>query len=276
MYGITDWLIEDLVDNADIVFDNMVSRLGNSPNPDEQGRLFMGSAVDGQHPVFVPRQKLLEHAHLLGTSGSGTTTRGMIPLLTQVIAAADATAIIFDADGNRALFETARIEAERAGLPFKWFTNVGGSSSYIWNPLQDPFYRERLNSVERAQLIVSGFGLDHGESLWRGFFTASMKMLASRLIEKYANAIHSLRDLYRFCDDKAAYQGLGPNKDFESSRHLVGVLHAVSLLTALQATEQTAPSLEAWKNRITAEAALSSPSVIYVSCPAAVESSAAT
>jgi hypothetical protein len=51
MYGITDWLIEDLVDNADIVFDNMVS----TSNLSHDGEIHVVPAHGADHGEYIAK-----------------------------------------------------------------------------------------------------------------------------------------------------------------------------------------------------------------------------
>lgn len=67
------------------------------------------------------RNDELKHQHLIGDAGTGKTARGLLPLLSQLIAAGDASAVILDLKGDLHLDATARAEAERADLPFKWY-----------------------------------------------------------------------------------------------------------------------------------------------------------
>lgn len=101
----------------------------------ESDHFYLGYEPYQQFPVMLHRPLLQEHCHVLGDSGSGKTSLGLIPLLRQIIetnASASSSALlssalstsrhvperaavlILDLKGDMALFETARAGAQQA------------------------------------------------------------------------------------------------------------------------------------------------------------------
>ncbi|MBS1816554.1 MAG: TraM recognition domain-containing protein [Acidobacteria bacterium] len=101
----------------------------------ESDHFYLGYEPYRQFPVMLHRPLLQEHCHVLGDSGSGKTSLGLIPLLRQIIdnnAKASssevlssaistplhiperAAVLILDLKGDMALFETARGSAQQA------------------------------------------------------------------------------------------------------------------------------------------------------------------
>lgn len=117
-------------------WDNRIERMMLSKDMLETEHLYLGSSIEGDFPVLLHQNLLFRHAHILGDTGSRKTSIGIAPLVTQLIARRNSSVIIFDLKGDRALFNAVRDEANSVGLPFKWFTNIVGKSSYGFNPLR--------------------------------------------------------------------------------------------------------------------------------------------
>jgi hypothetical protein len=151
-------------------WDAIVGRLHHSHNPVEKESLFLGlNAADGA-PVLVPRDVFKEHAHLFGDTGSGKSA-GMAALIAQLTRFGDSSIVILDLKADDlALFEGARLEAARAGLPFRWFTNELGRTTYSYNPLAQKFF-ERLSLYQRTDVLTAAMGLQYGTDYGRGYFS---------------------------------------------------------------------------------------------------------
>ncbi|MCB0324632.1 MAG: hypothetical protein KDD69_13715 [Bdellovibrionales bacterium] len=152
-------------------WEQFVTLLQSSPVELEKKSFFLGlNAADGS-PVTVPRSVFEEHAHFLGDSGSGKTALGLAPLISQMIRSQDCSVVIIDLKGDDpALLENARLEAERAGLRFRWFTNELGKATYVFNPLLQRHLGE-LSLYQRTDLLTASLGLQYGTDYGRGFFS---------------------------------------------------------------------------------------------------------
>ena len=126
-------------------WDNRITRIIESDNPDETSHFYLGHSLYGDYPVLLHKKLLKRHAHILGSSGSNKTSIGIAPLLSQVMSQGDSSILIIDMKGDMSLFECARRESQFVGLPFKWFTNIAGQVELSLQPARP----ESLASPER-------------------------------------------------------------------------------------------------------------------------------
>jgi hypothetical protein len=112
--------------------DGYCDRLLKSRNVKERNSIIIARTLTNDYPVLIHLKLLFEHFHILGGTGIGKTTLGLMTNLIQLIRRKDGPVVIVDCKGDMALFNTARLEAERAGRKFKWFTNRQGHSTYVF------------------------------------------------------------------------------------------------------------------------------------------------
>jgi hypothetical protein len=191
----------------------VVKNLRLSRNVTEYYSIFVGlNAFDGT-PVLVPRDVFKEHAHFLGDSGSGKTSLGLSPLIAQLIGFCDSTVIVLDLKGDdMALFENVRLEAKEAtkrlkrvfpdephaGYPFRWITTDRSCSTFAFNPLTQPYFRS-LTDDQRADLLISGLGMDHGTDYGRGFYTDANWHVLHRIFAEtdWIDSFEQLAEVFR-------------------------------------------------------------------------------
>lgn len=259
------------------LFESTVERLLNSPNKDERELILLGFLADSGRPVLVPREMWFRGMWGLGDPGSGKSARGIAPVMSQMIAGGDVSVVILDLKEDMGLFHNAKAEAERAGLPFQWLTNRIGSSSHVWNIFAEPFLRQWMTVEQQAQLLLMATGTDSGEGYGKGFFSSGMRQFLANILQKYAESIHSLKDLYRYVADPNAYKGLGPQDDWKNAQHFTAVLRMPAGVAPLVATATSLPpNSHALRNAISVERILAQPGVVYLSLPSTVDSNQAT
>ncbi len=149
-----------------------VNRMLHSSDALERQHLFLGEHHPSGVPILLDQSILNGHAYISGDTGSGKTSLGIIPLLTQLLQKTnrqfdpakrlDASFVIIDLKGDPALFHTARQLAEAQGLPFRWFTSESGRSSYAFNPLDQRAFNE-LSEIAMTELQMAALSLEHGE-----------------------------------------------------------------------------------------------------------------
>lgn len=245
------------------IFDSAVERLLNSPNEEERKSLFVGISQHGGHPFLTPRSILIQNGHILGDPGSNKTSKGIAPTAAQLIASGECSVAIIDPKPDLALFHGARIEAERAGLPFKAFTTRPGWESNVFNPLAQS-YLARANRGHLAEHQISALGLNYGQIYGGEYFSSRMELFLRNILYRYGDSITSLTELYRFCADQAAYKRLGPASDWEQSRHLHAVLCRLASSLELNASHQTyVGNKQVLKDQIQIEQFLTEPTVLY-------------
>jgi hypothetical protein len=213
-------------------WDIQVERLINSANPNEREHVYVGRSWANDYPVLIHRDLYNAHAHIVGDSGSGKTALGVAPLMTQLIARADASHVIIDLKGDPQLFQCAWIEAERAGLPFKYFTTIPGSSSYVFNPFLQGHLRHRTLN-QRVQNLLRSLSLDYGQEAYgRSYFSSMHETVLLNYLARYRD-IHSFRDLFRYVSDKNSYRDIGDLSEWTEARHLIALLNRVASIEPL-------------------------------------------
>ncbi len=193
-----------------------IERLRKSPCPQAKNHLYLGNSIESGAPVLVHRDLLKRHAHIMGATGSGKTHRAIAPMLEQLIGT-DCSVVVVDLKGDRALFETARLSAENAGVPFKWWTNERGAPSFLYNPFTQPVM-QKLDADQRAEVLASALSLDHGDGYGERHFSLThldvlQKILNSRTSDELCS-FSALRTAMKQLGTEAS--GKGGEKLYDS------------------------------------------------------------
>ncbi len=252
-------------------WDNRVDRVLNSSNPLEREHLYIGRSVYGDYPVYLHLGLLHQHAHILGDTGSRKTSVGIAPLITQLIARADSSVLILDLKGDKSLFECAKDEAELAGLPFRYFTNVVGRSSHVFNPFQQTF-PQRLTVNQKTQGLLQALALAYGEDYGEGFFSSVSEIVLTTYLSKYKN-INSFKQLYKYVNVPRVYKAIGGEiVDWRKARHLAILLKKLSEVHPLNLTaDDLADKPQAHEQRIDIPRMFDEKQVVYFSLSSALE-----
>ena len=222
--------------NAQSPTETFCDRLQASRNPTEKDSIYLGHTVNHKYPVLLPTELLFEHMHILGGTGTCKTALGLTPLAVQLIRKNDGPVILIDNKGDRGLFHTARLEAEKSGRKFKWFTNKPHQSTYIFNPCQQS-YLHHLTLQEIVGLFIASLNLHHGDDYGRAYYS----MIARSAFE---NAVRELLGLDRLGKKKSRRkesQGIGSferlyqeirrlcrsEEEFRGAQHLACVLESL-------------------------------------------------
>lgn len=212
-----------------------VDRILNSRDLCEREHLLLGRSLAGDYPVLLHRGLLHQHAHLVGDSGARKTSLGIAPTIAQLIAANNASVVVIDLKGDRALFETARLEAAAARAEFRWFTTETNHSSHVFNPLQQSHFAEFTPS-QKTQLILEALGLDYGDAYGRGFFSAVSEIVLLNFLRHFR--VQSFTQLNAIVSDKRAYGVIGNPDDWNNARHLSVLLDRLASVPNLNLTQQ--------------------------------------
>jgi TraM recognition site of TraD and TraG len=156
--------------------DGYFERLRNSRNPEERRHLMAGYNPTHQYPYLLDSELLFEHFHMLGATGIGKTALGLATHTIQIIRRNDGPVIVVDCKGDPAFFHTVRIEAEKAGRTFKWFTNKPYRSTYVFNPLDQAHIRQ-LTLPDTIGLVTQSLNLHHGDDYGRAWFSIGARVL---------------------------------------------------------------------------------------------------
>lgn len=213
-------------------WDNRVERIFWSNDPLETEHFYLGASLEGDYPVLLHEKLLQTHAHILGDTGSGKTSLGITPLITQLIAREKASVLIIDLKGDPALFEAAREEADVAGIPFKWFTNITDRSSFVFNPLRQSHVKT-MTTNQLTQGILQALALEYGEDYGRGYFSALNELVLATYMKHHRRHIGSFKELHGYVSDQNAYRNIGSADDWEKTRHLASIVDRLAQVVPL-------------------------------------------
>ncbi len=203
---------EEVLDDENCEFitnwDGLIDQIQGSPDPIERDSLFVGVHATVGYPVIAHRSMLREHGHILGDTGSGKTAIGIAPMVTQLIRMAgrdavtagveQSSVVILDLKGDPAMFHGARIEAEEAGLPFRWFTNQKGLSTYVFNPFLQS-HVPCLTTTQWSQTLNQALSTDYGEGYGQSYFSGENERVLTTLLDAFD--ISSFRQLSEYIVD---------------------------------------------------------------------------
>jgi uncharacterized membrane protein len=163
-------------------WERLVARVRESHDEIEKTSLFLGTNARDDTPVLVPRDVFKEHVHVLGDTGSGKTSMGLLPLVTQLMRFGDCSVVVIDLKADdQVFFECLRKEADKLtallqkkdpdhpGYALRWFTTVLGRSSFAFNPLTQSVM-PKLALDQRTDILTAALGLQYGNDYGRKFF----------------------------------------------------------------------------------------------------------
>jgi len=212
--------------------------------------LYLGRFEDSHRPALLHRNLLdTGHAYYAGSTGSGKTARGMIPLLRQLADLRDedgmpSPIIVIDAKGDHALAGVARRLARGEGRnqlndgarrqdDFLPFTIKEELQSAYFNPFTD--LRSTTSSVRGlGDTLVQALGLYHGDFYGASFFAGENRHALFEVLRKAANdPAESLAELYQQVQSSISSKGAGLKK--QDTAELRNVLHAMTMLPQINA-----------------------------------------
>lgn len=226
----------------------------------EADHLWLGTSTINDYPILLDRHILGEHAHILGSSGSGKTTIGLAPLIAQLIRHQDCSVIVIDLKGDPALFTGAREEAQAAGLPFKWFTDQLGCSTYAFNPMLQS-HHPRVTLRQRTELLMGAFGLKYGRFYARDYFSDMQDHLLFQAL-RYQPDCPSFAHLYNLLRNRRVYQGMS-RKQLDDASHIWKIVDRLASFPALNACPAHGSSSAVLNNAINLDDYFKSPGVAY-------------
>lgn len=271
--------------------DGYSARLRASTNELEQDCLLFGAHPTKDFPYLLQGKLLTEHLHIVGPPGTGKTSIGLASLLTQQIRRGDGAVIVIDCKGDPLLYNTVRHEAEKDGRTFKWFTNIPGRSTYIFNPFNCEIY-SKLTMPDAVGLLVNSLNLSHGSDYGRAWFSTASRMLLKRAYERAYTDPNTpkkrgpkkkvpmaVSPIESFADLNAVIQYLMNGKDgkqYEAAKHLSFVVEQLAEYEQLnlapnRLTGECPPALE---NAISMPQVLRNKEVVYFYLGGLVDSSA--
>jgi hypothetical protein len=152
------------------LWQQLLIRKEQSPNPDERSALLAGIDLETRAPVMIPRSILEDgHVHISGRTGSGKTAAALTSMAFQILRDGDkaegprktSPLIIIDLKGDRAYFNAVRHAAAEHGRTFRYFSTHAGDDYHFFDPLQI-FHLGGVTPLQLASEFVRAFSLDYG------------------------------------------------------------------------------------------------------------------
>jgi hypothetical protein len=259
-------------------WENLVARIRTSEDSIEKESVLLGSNARDDTPILVPRSVFAEHTHILGDSGSGKTSRGILPLITQLIRFEKASVIVLDLKADdQSVFETLRIEAEalsgrlkkdapdHPGFPFRWFTTVLDRSSFAFNPLTQRMM-PKLDPDQRTDVLTAALGLQYGSDYGRKYFGDANFDVLNYALREYPN-VESLAELAQILSG-AEYFPL-PKKTKEAASNVQSSVRRLSRFKALNACVSQRTPQAVLDHAIDLDDLFTTPQALYVALPPA-------
>jgi len=163
----------------------------------EAEHLYTGVEPYAQFPILLHEKILSEHCYIVGDSGSGKTSLGIMPILFQLMRGRaeprgsmtpPPPIVILDLKGDPALFHALRHESDcrrqQAGITdendpryaFRFFTPEKNKASHYFNPFQS-FASEARSDIQLCHLFLDALNLNHGEGYGRSYYSRRNRML---------------------------------------------------------------------------------------------------
>lgn len=174
-------------------WDEVVEDLNESSDPISRESLYLGRVKSDGSPFLAPFSVLDEHGHFLGDTGSGKTSRGLAPLLEQLIRYRDCTVIVIDlkADpGSMELLATLQAAAEwkrthkGIHIPVKHFSSLSGMSTFACNPLTQDFWAS-ADPYIKTDILGGALDLIYGAGFGESFFSSMNTALLHHTLKTY-------------------------------------------------------------------------------------------
>ncbi len=256
--------------------DGYTERLLCSRNAKERNSIIVGRTLHNDYPILVHIKLLFEHFHILGGTGVGKTTLGLMTDMIQLIRRKDGPVVIVDCKGDMALFNTARKEAERAGRKFKWFTNRLGHSTYVFNPFDKNMYAQ-LSLQEIVGLLMSALNLHHGSDYGRAWYTMANRILMKRAFQETTNGSRGRRrhdriESFKDLNDIILSLSDPESKEYQAAQHLAFLIESLADFEQLNLAPRTHPQHASVENAINMSEAIANNEVIYFFLAGAIDS----
>jgi hypothetical protein len=257
-------------------WDSAVERLRQSRDPLETEHVWLGVAIETDSPVIMHRQLAAEHVHLMGSTGSNKTSVGVTQLLEQLIGP-ESSILVLDLKGDMALFEAARLAAQNARdrrgtsrpIRFRWFTTESDRSSYVFNPLSQP-YLQGLPRLERTQILARALGLEHGEGYGRGHFSSQNRNALLKLLSACPD-VDSFRKLH---EEGRRQKKLFTTWERENASDFFSAIHMLANIDALNLAKRDRIDPLILKNAIDMSELVREPNIAYFRLPATSQAAA--
>lgn len=204
------------------------------PNPE---KLWLGFDPRNGEAISLDRTQLDKHGHIHGSPGSGKTALGFLPLILQLVRHHHRSPIIvLDLKGEEELFHPIRVECEKSGRSFRYFSSASDKSTYLFNPLaQDNF--TALTLREKCEFLLDALHLNHGEGYGKRHFSHQNRLALMQTLRSKQEA-QSFEDI-----QSAIAQELKGHRARDASQLIAEIAATADLpQISLSATSSNLPS----------------------------------
>lgn len=253
-------------DQAENAWERHVALTQNNPNPLLREHLWLGTNDTYGYPVLLHQPVLNDHGYIMGDTGSGKTSRGLLPLITQLIRHRNAPVVIIDLKGDKAMFQVARHEAAQAGLTFKHFTNELELSTYAFNPVPQ-LKACGLSLNQLCEVLLESLGLNHGDGYGRSYYSHVARNWLSRMLTREPD-LQSISGLFEATRNAENFETARQRED---ASDLVAVIRSLSSFPQLNLGPTTPSTAQAFQDAIHMPDVIENNEVIYFWLPAAIE-----
>lgn len=172
---------------------NTHSDLRSSPDRIERRSILHGHVVFDGSPVLIPREVHQEHCHALGDSGSGKTALFLCPLIEQLVGFGDCSVVVLDLKGDSlellgSLQAAGEAVGQRTGrpLPLKFFSNQRNRTTFAFNPMAQPFWRD-FDLLTQTDILCAASGLTYGTDYGSGWYSSANAAVFFHTLKTFPN-----------------------------------------------------------------------------------------
>jgi len=247
----------------------------DSENKIERESFYAGKLIADGSPLLIPKKVLEEHVHFLGSSGSGKTSKGLCPLIEQILEDKAASLMVLDLKGD----STELLQTVNAGLGgskdslmknIKFFSSLQDEASFAFNPFGSRLW-QRLNETQRTDVLCGAMGLIYGTGYGAGYFSAANQEILQTIMFHFPK-VASFGDLAEkvkvVCGPRANKYGIDRETQ-KAGNHVGMILKRLASFPAINVTNSDSPSNKVLENQIEPASLFEQREVHYYKLPAA-------
>lgn len=229
---------------SDESWDSVLTEMRQSDNPILRDSCFKGHVASDGSPLFVPIKIFKEHAHFLGSTGAGKTSKGLLQTQEQLVLAGNCSLVSLDnkADTNETLATLMAANDDldqRTGrrLPLKVFRLDLHVATHGFNPLICPFWR-KLSLNEKVDTLSAAMGMNYGAGYGQRYYTSANERILQEVLRTYPDV-----DTFKELAERVGYAIRNPKKfDFlpntaKNADHVHAELRRLADIPQLQITD---------------------------------------
>ena len=256
--------------------------LRRSPDRTERESVYLGRVVEDSSPVLIPRDVFREHAHVLGDSGSGKTSKFLCPVTEQLAMVGDCSIVAVDLKSDTreilgtllAVQEAVRRE-RGVTMPLKTFSNQAGMPTFAFNPTTQPYWTD-FDLLTRTDILCAANGLTYGTDYGQGYYSSANAAVVYHALKTFPH-VTSFKELATCIGnviDTARKRELHPEIR-KAGVHVLEVMKRLAACEPLNVTATTGHSPEVVEQAIDLTQVFREPQLLYFHLSATLSPSGA-